>query len=210
MRFWNRWWRIIGNWEFDMSVRISSCAANSSSGQVWLTGGYSLTHFDEFIDELLTQDRVCDIILPRLTQRAVLEETEGLAPRKSLLVRYSIFLKSWSRDKIKSWWFRTKTQKWIKQKHQMEKKEIIGIGRDVIVTLQENHHPIYVVDLDLDHDRSRLLDQDMFRDHLLDLDLDLGLWKVKKEILEVDIYREVLLYHLIGHWMTEVKGKMGN
>lgn len=49
-------------------------------------GGYSLTHFDEFIDELLTQDRVCDIILPRLTQRSVLEETEGLAPRKSLLV----------------------------------------------------------------------------------------------------------------------------
>lgn len=49
-------------------------------------GGYSLTHFDEFIDELLTQDRVCDIILPRLTQRAVLEESEGLQPRRSLLV----------------------------------------------------------------------------------------------------------------------------
>lgn len=50
-------------------------------------GRYTVTHFDDFIDELLTQDRVCDIILPRLTQRAVLEETEGLAPRKSLLVR---------------------------------------------------------------------------------------------------------------------------
>ncbi|WVF69178.1 hypothetical protein IAT40_003953 [Kwoniella sp. CBS 6097] len=48
-------------------------------------GGYSLTYFDEFIDELLTQERVCDIILPRLTQRSVLEETEGLPPRKSLL-----------------------------------------------------------------------------------------------------------------------------
>lgn len=54
-----------------------------------ITGGYSLTHFDEFIDELLTQERVCDIILPRLTQRSVLEETEGLPPRKSLLVRIS-------------------------------------------------------------------------------------------------------------------------
>lgn len=52
-------------------------------------GGYSLTYFDEFIDELLTQDRVCDIILPRLVQRSVLEETEGLEPRKSLLVSYS-------------------------------------------------------------------------------------------------------------------------
>lgn len=45
-----------------------------------------MTHFDEFIDDLLTQDRVCDIILPRLTQRSVLEETEGLPARKSLLV----------------------------------------------------------------------------------------------------------------------------
>ncbi|OCF43589.1 pre-mRNA-splicing factor 38A [Kwoniella heveanensis CBS 569] len=48
-------------------------------------GGYSLTYFDEFIDDLLTKERVCDIILPRLTQRSVLEETEGLPPRKSLL-----------------------------------------------------------------------------------------------------------------------------
>lgn len=45
-----------------------------------------MTWFDEFIDDLLTQERVCDIILPRLTQRSVLEETEGLPPRKSLLV----------------------------------------------------------------------------------------------------------------------------
>jgi pre-mRNA-splicing factor 38A len=51
-------------------------------------GGYSLTHFDQFIDELLTQERVCDIILPRLTKRSTLEESEGLAPRKSLLVRF--------------------------------------------------------------------------------------------------------------------------
>ncbi|ORY28470.1 PRP38 family-domain-containing protein [Naematelia encephala] len=48
-------------------------------------GGYAITYFDEFIDELLTKERVCDIILPRLTQRSVLEETEGLPPRKSLL-----------------------------------------------------------------------------------------------------------------------------
>ena len=53
---------------------------------VLIIGGYTLTWFDEFIDDLLTQERVCDIILPRLTQRSVLEETEGLPPRKSLLV----------------------------------------------------------------------------------------------------------------------------
>lgn len=40
---------------------------------------------DEFIDELLTEERVCDIILPRLTRRDVLEEVEGLPKRKSPL-----------------------------------------------------------------------------------------------------------------------------
>ncbi|KAG8841201.1 hypothetical protein FRC20_005157, partial [Serendipita sp. 405] len=48
--------------------------------------GFSLTYMDEFIDELLTEDRVCDIILPRMPKRAILEETEGLSPRKSKLM----------------------------------------------------------------------------------------------------------------------------
>jgi pre-mRNA-splicing factor 38A len=50
------------------------------------TAGYSLTFMDEFIDQLLTQERVCDTILPRLTRRDVLEETEGLPPRPSALM----------------------------------------------------------------------------------------------------------------------------
>jgi hypothetical protein len=54
-------------------------------------GGYHLTYFDEFIDQLLTEERVCDVILPRLTRRDTLEETEGLAPRTSLLVSLSTF-----------------------------------------------------------------------------------------------------------------------
>ncbi|KAG8931157.1 Pre-mRNA-splicing factor 38A [Tulasnella sp. 417] len=49
--------------------------------------GYTLTYMDEFVDQLLTEERVCDIILPRLTKRDVLEETEGLAPRSSALLK---------------------------------------------------------------------------------------------------------------------------
>ncbi|KAG8685925.1 Pre-mRNA-splicing factor 38A [Ceratobasidium sp. 394] len=49
-------------------------------------GGYQLTFMDEFVDQLLTEERVCDTILPRLTKREVLEETEGLAPRSSALL----------------------------------------------------------------------------------------------------------------------------
>ncbi|KAF8626171.1 hypothetical protein AX15_005058 [Amanita polypyramis BW_CC] len=37
--------------------------------------GYSLTYIDEFVYELLTGERVCDIILPRIVKRQVLEET---------------------------------------------------------------------------------------------------------------------------------------
>jgi len=48
--------------------------------------GYNLTYMDEFVDELLTEERVCDLILPRLPKREMLEETEGLQPRRSLLL----------------------------------------------------------------------------------------------------------------------------
>ncbi|WFD20669.1 hypothetical protein MCAP1_002920 [Malassezia caprae] len=50
-----------------------------------MAGQYSLSHMDEFVDQLLTEERVCDLILPRLTKRAVLERKEGLRPRISKL-----------------------------------------------------------------------------------------------------------------------------
>ncbi|KAJ7105755.1 PRP38 family-domain-containing protein [Mycena crocata] len=48
--------------------------------------GYSLTYMDEFIHELLTEERVCDIILPRLIKRSTLEENGDIGPRKSRLL----------------------------------------------------------------------------------------------------------------------------
>ncbi|XP_057901688.1 pre-mRNA-splicing factor 38A-like [Melospiza georgiana] len=48
-------------------------------------GEFGLMHVDEFIDELLHEERVCDIILPRLQKRNVLEEAEQLEPRVSAL-----------------------------------------------------------------------------------------------------------------------------
>ncbi|KAI9363737.1 Pre-mRNA-splicing factor 38 [Pilaira anomala] len=47
--------------------------------------GYSLTYMDSFIDDLLHKPRVCDIILPRLTSRYVLEQNDELEPRESAL-----------------------------------------------------------------------------------------------------------------------------
>ncbi|CEP07168.1 hypothetical protein [Parasitella parasitica] len=47
--------------------------------------GYELTHMDSFIDELLRNERVCDIILPRITNRYVLEQNDELEPRESAL-----------------------------------------------------------------------------------------------------------------------------
>jgi pre-mRNA-splicing factor 38A len=48
-------------------------------------GKFELTYVDEFIDKLLREDRVCDVILPRIQKRHVLEETEQLEPRVSAL-----------------------------------------------------------------------------------------------------------------------------
>jgi len=48
--------------------------------------GYTLTFMDEFVDNLLVEERVCDIILPRLQKRQILEENGDIGPRKSRLL----------------------------------------------------------------------------------------------------------------------------
>lgn len=48
-------------------------------------GHFEIVYMDEFIDELLRSDRVCDIIMPRLQKRAVLEENNELEPKVSAL-----------------------------------------------------------------------------------------------------------------------------
>ncbi|KAH8551607.1 PRP38 family-domain-containing protein [Umbelopsis sp. PMI_123] len=47
--------------------------------------GNEIVHMDEFIDQLLREERVCDTILPRITKRDILEDVEDLPPRKSVL-----------------------------------------------------------------------------------------------------------------------------
>ncbi|KAI6655814.1 Pre-mRNA-splicing factor 38A [Oopsacas minuta] len=48
-------------------------------------GKFVLTHMDEYIDDLLNEERVFSILLPRLQKRWVLEESELLPPRISPL-----------------------------------------------------------------------------------------------------------------------------
>ncbi|XP_076371041.1 pre-mRNA processing factor 38 [Tachypleus tridentatus] len=48
-------------------------------------GLYEAIYMDEFIDELLHEERVCDVILPRIQKRQVLEELNELDPRVSAL-----------------------------------------------------------------------------------------------------------------------------
>lgn len=49
------------------------------------SGAYEIIHMDEFIDQLLRDDRVCDIILPRIQKRSILEENNELEPKVSAL-----------------------------------------------------------------------------------------------------------------------------
>ena len=48
-------------------------------------GNFELSHMDEFIDQCLHDERVCDVQLPRLQKREILEENNELEPRVSLL-----------------------------------------------------------------------------------------------------------------------------
>ncbi|KAL1137803.1 hypothetical protein AAG570_009499 [Ranatra chinensis] len=48
-------------------------------------GAYELVHMDEFIDELLREERICDVILPRIQKRYVLEEANEIEARISAL-----------------------------------------------------------------------------------------------------------------------------
>uniref|UniRef100_T1JGX1 Pre-mRNA-splicing factor 38 n=1 Tax=Strigamia maritima TaxID=126957 RepID=T1JGX1_STRMM len=49
------------------------------------SGLFEIVHMDELIDELLRGERACDIILPRIQKRYVLEELNQLEPRVSAL-----------------------------------------------------------------------------------------------------------------------------
>uniref|UniRef100_A0A1L8DFJ5 Pre-mRNA-splicing factor 38 n=1 Tax=Nyssomyia neivai TaxID=330878 RepID=A0A1L8DFJ5_9DIPT len=49
------------------------------------SSNFEIVHVDEFIDELLRSDRVCDIILPRIQKRHILEENNELEPKVSAL-----------------------------------------------------------------------------------------------------------------------------
>lgn len=49
------------------------------------SGQFEIKHMDEYIDDLLRSDRVCDIILPRIQKRPILEENNELEPKVSAL-----------------------------------------------------------------------------------------------------------------------------
>jgi pre-mRNA-splicing factor 38A len=48
-------------------------------------GSYYLSHVDEFVEDLLKEDSLCQIPLPRLVKRSMLEESGQLKPRQSPL-----------------------------------------------------------------------------------------------------------------------------
>jgi len=48
-------------------------------------GNFELSHMDEFIDQLLHEERVCDVQCPRIQKRSILEECNDLEARTSLL-----------------------------------------------------------------------------------------------------------------------------
>lgn len=50
-----------------------------------MTGKLSIIHMDEFIDMLLRDETVCDVTMPALPKREILEQSQQLDPRVSVL-----------------------------------------------------------------------------------------------------------------------------
>ncbi|XP_049881352.1 pre-mRNA-splicing factor 38 [Pectinophora gossypiella] len=48
-------------------------------------GQFEIVHMDEFIDDLLREERLCDVILPRIQKRHILEENNELETKISAL-----------------------------------------------------------------------------------------------------------------------------
>lgn len=83
--YWNLSSKTIGNSVNEIWV-IIAILPKRNLGLTGFTGGYSLVFMDEFVYSLLTEERVCDIIMPRLAKRQVLEENGDIGPRKSRLL----------------------------------------------------------------------------------------------------------------------------
>lgn len=62
------------------SCKIRFCAPD---------GTFSIKHIDEFADDLLVQERVLGIMLPRLSKRSLLESTGQLQPREPLDIEFA-------------------------------------------------------------------------------------------------------------------------
>jgi pre-mRNA-splicing factor 38A len=83
--YWNLSSKTTGNSVNEIWV-ITAIFTKGNLGLTSFTGGYSLVFMDEFIYNLLNEERVCDIIMPRLAKRQVLEENGDIGPRKSRLL----------------------------------------------------------------------------------------------------------------------------
>jgi pre-mRNA-splicing factor 38A len=86
MRCWSLFSKISEGSVFATWVRIHTCCSYQKKTYMSILAGFQLTFMDEFVDQLLTEERVCDIILPRIQKRSVLEENGELGPRKSRLL----------------------------------------------------------------------------------------------------------------------------
>lgn len=64
---------------------LEQCLTDYRHIRIYNDGHCSLIHMDEYIDQLLNEDKFCDLILPRMISRYQLEQQELIEPRISIL-----------------------------------------------------------------------------------------------------------------------------
>ena len=55
-----------------------------------------LSHMDEFIDELLREDRACDVILPRIQVTLTLTHCPELQVLLAFIIQWNLNVKGWA------------------------------------------------------------------------------------------------------------------
>lgn len=80
------YWRLVGSPSTKVYKVLEPHLADRRKIRVRLSNGtFGLDFVDNFVDQMLRQDRVFSIILPRLQSRMILEENDEIEMRESLL-----------------------------------------------------------------------------------------------------------------------------
>lgn len=138
-------------------------------------GSFDLIHMDEYIDELLREDRMFDVILPRMQKRHVLEENNELEAKVSALdddFEDGLESSDEEEEEEKHYEVPTKSSSWHRKRSPGRDDKSPPVVRERDRDREREKDRERERDRDRDQDRDRRRDKDRERDRDRDQDRD--------------------------------------